>query len=80
MVMNTSRAVLSLGSWIKTTQRLSRVLPAAGFVADSFASNFFSSWVVGLRCVSQLVFNLHADVPDEAGKLTGHRRDHLPHG
>ena len=80
MVMNTSRAVLSLGSWIKTTQRLSRVLPAAGFVADSFASKFISSWVVELRRVLQLVFDLHADVPDEARKLTGHRSNHLSHG
>ena len=40
MVMNTSRAVLSLGTWIGTTQRLSRFLSAAGFAADSFASKF----------------------------------------
>ncbi len=44
MVMNSSRAILSLGTWIGTTQRPSRFLSAAGFVADSFASKFSLVW------------------------------------
>src|SRR5690606_31789240 len=80
MVMNSSRAVLSLGTWIGTTQRLSRFLSAAGFVADSFASVFPRFFGDGFCCALQVVFYAETDGPHEAREFTGHRRHHFAHG